>query len=108
LLVCVQSPAFATTFLKIYNHQRPFWPAIQFEQLIYIQIEAEVVKNSYQESFIHGLNDIDTVKYLLTRVGGGGIGVHFKNCPTSLDIELKFATVIEDPNMFQVWGRLPR
>jgi hypothetical protein len=24
LLVCVQSPAFATTFLKIYNHQRPF------------------------------------------------------------------------------------
>jgi hypothetical protein len=104
LLVCVESPGFAATFLNIYNHQRPYRPAIQFEQLVYIQIVAEVVKNSYQDSFLHGLNDIDTVKYLLTRVGGGGIGLNFKNCPTFLDIELKFATVIEDSDMFQVWG----
>jgi hypothetical protein len=81
LLVCVDSPDFTSKFLRIYNNQRPLRPAIQFERLLYIQIEAEVIKNFYRDSFVRGLNDVDTVKYLLTRVGGGGIGVHFCDCP---------------------------
>jgi hypothetical protein len=44
------------------------------------------------------------VQYLLTKEGGGGIGLHFPLCDRSFDIELKFATVIEDTNTFQVWG----
>jgi hypothetical protein len=61
------------------------------------------VKNLFHESFIHGLHDIDTVKYLLSTVGGWGIALHFPRCPDSLDIELKFATVFENDNNIQVW-----
>jgi hypothetical protein len=55
LLVCMSSPDFGSTYLKIYKQQRPLRPAIQFAKQVFIQIEAEVVKNSFRESFVHGL-----------------------------------------------------
>jgi hypothetical protein len=79
------------------------------KSLFYFQIEAEVVNNSFRKDFIHGLKDIDTVKYLLTSIGGGGIRLHFLNCPIFLDIKLKFASVFSKlrhvPSMGngQVW-----
>jgi hypothetical protein len=106
LLVSTTSPYFASTYLSIYNIQseQTYRSPVQFEKSLYFQIEAEVVKNASRESFIYGLHDIDTVRYLLTSTGGGGIGIHFPDCPASLGVELKFATVFEHGDDFQVWG----
>jgi hypothetical protein len=104
LLVCMQSPDFQSTFLKIYNQQRPLRPPIQFGKQVFVQIEAEVIKNAFRNGFMHGLHDVNTVKYLLTKVGGGGIGVHFPSCSDAFNIELKFSTIIENCSTFQVWG----
>jgi hypothetical protein len=71
--VSIASPDFASIFLNIYNTQQSLHHPIQFEKTILFQIKAEVVKNSFHDSFIQGLKDIDTVKYLLTSVDGGGI-----------------------------------
>jgi hypothetical protein len=106
LLVSTTSPYFADTYLRIYNIQQEttFRSPVQFEKSLYFQIEAEVVKNASRESFVHGLHDIDTVRYLLSSTGGGGIGILFPDCPASMGIELKFATVFEHGDDFQVWG----
>jgi hypothetical protein len=41
--------------------------------------------------------------YLLTKIGGAGVCLHFPNCERSYDMELKFATLMNALNLFQVW-----
>jgi hypothetical protein len=48
--------------------------------------------------------DCNKVIYLLTRTGGAGVGLHFPGCSTNFNLELKFATVIEEHTTFHVWG----
>ena len=46
----------------------------------------------------------DDVKYHLTFEGGAGVCLQFPSCGKRFDIEMKFATVFHQPEMFQVWG----
>jgi hypothetical protein len=48
-------PQFSPNFASIYNSQQSSRPPIQFEKLVsYFQIKADVVNNSFHDSFVCG------------------------------------------------------
>jgi hypothetical protein len=77
---------------------------VEIAGVTFFQIEAEVVKNSACIQFIDGMFDQNEVLNLLTKIGGAGVGLHFPGCPTGMDLALKFASVNDEHEMFQVWG----
>jgi hypothetical protein len=104
LLVSPEHPSFETTWLPRYRSQKAGRLPIQFCGRTYLQIDATVLKNSTRCQFIDGMYSQDDVLALLTSRGGAGVGLHFTNCHRSFDLELKFASVIEECDDLQVWG----
>jgi hypothetical protein len=104
LLVSEHHIAIDTTWLPIYRAQNASRVPIMFEKNMFFQIEAEVVKNAKRDDYIKGLVTEDELTYHLSYEGGSGVCLHFPNCHTNLDIELKFASIIFEVTAFQVWG----
>ena len=109
LLVSINHPAFATTWLTIYREQSLSDHAlaqapITIYKEMFFQLEACVVKNPAQQAFIDGIHNKEHVKYLLLYKGGAGLGLHFPGCSCQKDIELKFASVLHETDSLMVWG----
>jgi hypothetical protein len=104
ILVSPTFPSFASTWLPIFTQQSSMRPPVMFDKTMFFQIEASTVKNAKRKDFVDGMVTQSDVRYLLTKEGGGGIGLHFPGCDRSFDIELKFATVLDETSSFQVWG----
>jgi hypothetical protein len=94
LLVSEDHIAIDTTWLPIYRAQNASRVPIMFEKKLFFQIEAEVVKNAKRDDYTNGLVTEDEVTYHLSYEGGAGVCLHFPNCPKTLDIELKFASIL--------------
>ena len=57
---------FESTWLQIYKLQAISRVPIMFDNKIFFQVEAEIVKNSKQKNYIDGVVNKDDVKYQLT------------------------------------------
>jgi hypothetical protein len=105
ILVSSNHPLLCRIWVSIYYAQNASRPPITIGKELYFQIEAVVVKNLKRNNFIDGQHDQNEVKYLLTKIGGAGVCLHFPYCGRDYDMELKFATVMNDAlDRFQVWG----
>lgn len=62
------------------------------------------MKNVKQNDFFYGMVTHNNVQYILTKEGGGGIGLHFSPFDWAFHLELKFSTIIDEPATFQVQG----
>jgi hypothetical protein len=104
ILVSTRHNSFLTTWLPIFLAQASSRTPVSFDEVMFFQIEAEVVKNAKRMDYVDGMVNEEEVKYQLTFEGGAGVCLHFPNCERRFDIELKFATVFYEPQTFQVWG----
>jgi hypothetical protein len=104
ILVSMHHDTFDSTWLQIYKLQEISRVPVMFDNEMFFQVEAEIIKNPKRKDYIDGLVNEDDVKYQLTVEGGAGVCLHFPGCDKSYEIELKFATIFLQSSTFQVWG----
>jgi hypothetical protein len=90
--------------MPIYTAQGKNRAPIMLDNEMFMQVEAEVLKNAKRDDYVKGLLSEYKISYQLTYEGGAGVCLHFPGCPKSFELELKFAVVLCEPTQFQVWG----
>jgi hypothetical protein len=105
LLVATTShPSFALHWFRIYEAQAKGRKPLIFGDVLFFQIEAEVLKNVYRSNFTGGLYTQKEFGALLSSRGGAAIGLSFPGCLRSFEFELKSADVFFSCKSLQVWG----
>jgi hypothetical protein len=104
LLVATSHPSFASHWFHIYEVQAKGRKPLIFGDVLFFQIEAEVLKNVYRSNFTGGLFTEKECGVLFLSRGGAAIGLSFPGCPRSFEFELKSADVFFSCESLHVWG----
>jgi hypothetical protein len=104
LLVATSHPSFASHWFRIYEVQAKGRKPLIFGDVLFFQIEAEVLKNVYRSNSTGGLYTQKKFGALFLSRGGAALSLSFPGCPRSFEFELKSADVFFSCESLQVWG----
>jgi hypothetical protein len=88
LLVATSHPSFVSRWFCIYEVQAKGRKPLIFGDVLFFQIEAEVLKNVYRSNFTGGLYTQKEFGVLFSWRGGAVLGLSFPGCSRSFKFEL--------------------